>query len=97
MLQEPISGWTDAETTSSRRPEEWRLQRAAVAHFSAIVALLAGHLHYPGRYTMALDADVLHPELLLILAGFRGDLVRVTALVVRKKLEVQHLFRKKIV
>lgn len=75
MFQEPIPGWTNAEAASSRRPEERRLQRAAIAHLQAIAALPAGYLHHSGRHAMALDADVLHPELFLVLAGLRGDLV----------------------
>lgn len=75
IFQESIPGWTDAEVASSRRPEEWRLQRAAIAHLPAIAAFSAGHLHNLSGHSMAVDADVLHAKLSPVLAGFRGDLV----------------------
>lgn len=75
IFQEPIPGWTDAETTPSCRPEEWRLQRVAVTHLPTITALLTRYFHYLSRYAMALDSAVLHFEFSSILARLRGDLV----------------------
>lgn len=75
VFQESIPGWTDAEVASSRRPEEWRLQCAAIAHLQAIATFSARYLHNPSGHTVALDAAMLYVEFSPILAGFRGDLV----------------------
>lgn len=74
-FQEPIPGWTHAEATPSGCPEEWRMQRAAIAHLPKVVALPTGYLHHFSRHAMAMDASMLHPELLLVLVSLRGDLV----------------------
>lgn len=75
MFQESIPGWTDAEIASSRRPEKWRLQCAAIAHLPAIAAFSTRHLHNPSGHTVALDITMLYLELSPILARFCGDLV----------------------
>lgn len=74
-FQEPVQSMANAEATSSRRVKKRRVQRSPVANLQAFPALPPGHIHDPGRHSMAMDVAVLQPELRALLARFRGHLV----------------------